>query len=89
MTYEEATKIIDDIIDGVEKIESFKITDWYYINELKRAAEAIRKDIPIKPKDGQYCPTCTIKLDRCGGLIDDCAYCGQKIDWSEENANNS
>jgi hypothetical protein len=35
MTNEEAVKIIDNIIFEAEKIESFKITDWYYIDVIK------------------------------------------------------
>lgn len=80
----EALTIIDNIISETNRIESLKITEWYYTNELKRIAKTIRKDIPIKPEEGLYCPTCKMKLDRVGGLVDDCLYCGQKIDWENK-----
>ena len=59
---------------------------------LWKAVEAINKQIPKKPK-GDYhscphyrCPNCnsSVKMYETDNTYPHCAFCGQKLDWSEE-----
>lgn len=65
------------------------------IEYAKTAIKALEKQLPKKPKEekndytfklGEFivgkCPNC---LSEASDRFDICLYCGQKLDWSEEN----
>lgn len=49
----------------------------------KAIADALKKQIPMKPKDEGwlYCPVCG--KDVCVDKPEYCSDCGQKLDWSD------
>ena len=88
MTYEEAIKAFKPITDNEAYTDNFQ-------DACKMAIEALKKQIPKKPKeivtdDNEYiCTLCPV----CNEIVDDdgrgykqpyCMECGQAIDWSEE-----
>lgn len=92
MTYEEAIKIIGEIEFLTHHDAEYAFSVY---EALETAKVALEKQIPKKPvmqlhenrvpgeQEEYYCPTCGewITWDwkwKC------CAFCGQKIDWSEE-----
>lgn len=71
--------------------EQIDMIEEYY----NLAIEALEKQLPKKPKEekndyafklGEFivgkCPNC---LSEASERFDICLYCGQKLDWSEEN----
>lgn len=81
ITNEDAIRILDGIISEVQALNTLTNVDDHKFNKVVYDLQNIKKDIPIKIKNREYCPTCGRYLDRIGGLVDDCLYCGQKIDW--------
>ena len=73
MTIEEAIK---DIKENIQPSVGGK--------SLEMAIAALEKQIPKKPAEhiiGVYCTKCKHFLDGTGYY---CVFCGQAIDWSEE-----
>lgn len=61
-------------------------------NALDLAIEALQKTVPMKPKKFESvpharCPKCNnaIKIFFDAHEYHYCLYCGQRIDWSDEN----
>lgn len=88
MTYEEAIKAFKPITDNEAYTDNFQ-------DACKMAIEALKKQIPKKPKeivtdDNEYictlCPICNARVDDDGRGYEQpyCMECGQAIDWSEE-----
>ncbi len=81
---EGAIRILDNILSEVRALCHLADIDDHKFARMMSDLEDIKKDVPIKIKNREYCPTCGRYLDRLGGLVDDCLYCGQKIDWGDE-----
>ena len=91
MKPEKALEIANDCLDNRKIIqEAFQYSFLYTIQE------ALEKQIPIKVEyisnedaDGypvwieNSCPVCKTELDGCN-YYNYCPYCGQAIDWSDE-----
>lgn len=80
MTHEEAIKTIQVAIAEVE---------WEYPMNysvaFETAIKALKKQIPRKPVEVRneiVCPTCKTLV----GSSPYCRYCGQALDWSDNNA---
>ena len=86
-----------------EAIEMFSVavTATLYEEEqdlYRTAIKALEKQIPKKPSPirslrsgreiGKRCPSANCKTQVVNGWKY-CLYCGQALDWREENANNS
>ena len=86
---------IEDFIAREVKSYGFD-TDEEIIINAKKICEAIEKQIRKRVylvSDGyadgypvweEYCPACDSELDGCSDY-DFCPYCGQALDWSEED----
>ena len=76
MTLEEAIKILD--VNVICSPKAFK-----FRNAVDVATVALKKQIPMKPKDEGwlYCPVCG--KDVCVDKPEYCSDCGQKLDWSD------
>ena len=73
---EEAIRILDNIISEVQTLSSLADISGNKLVRMTTDLRDIKKDIPIKPKNREYCPTCGRYLDRVGGLVDDCLSYG-------------
>nr|DAN41066.1 MAG TPA: Trm112p-like protein [Caudoviricetes sp.] len=62
------------------KNEPEEIEAAQYIGALKLAISALEKQVPEKPMNKYYCPSCEEQLM---GKVNYCEECGQAIDWSE------
>ena len=62
------------------KNEPEEIEAAQYIGALKLAISALEKQVPEKPMNKYYCPSCEEQLM---GKVNCCEECGQAIDWSE------
>ena len=73
MTFERAIEILDpnhrEHYESIEPVEE----------ACRMGMEALKKQIPMKPKCDICCPVC----GRCAILHKFCYDCGQAIDWSE------
>ena len=94
MTTEEAIKMLERIQDP-EPYEP-QITKSAY-DALQMGLDALKKQIPMKAVGTHYahmrCPSCNHRIPSGGGSSSRrrdnwCNYCGQKIDWSENNETN-
>ena len=94
MTTEEAIKMLERIQDP-EPYEP-QITKSAY-DALQIGIDALKKQIPMKAVGTHYahmrCPSCNHRIPSGGGSSSRrrdnwCNYCGQKIDWSENNETN-
>lgn len=91
MTYEEAITLIEEIRPKKCKMVDDRLQGGYPDHDsdigkaIDMAIEALEKQIPKKPavNMAEYgvCPTCGRSID-----TDYCIYCGQAIDWSEEQS---
>lgn len=93
MTYEEAFDVLVfkiHIIDA-EHTETFERD----VECLKKCAEALKKQIPKKPKvkttfnsgfQTHECPNCGNEFGFCRGIKYSkyCPKCGQRLDWGDE-----
>ena len=68
-----------------------------FLQARKMAMDALKKQIPMKAVGTHYahmrCPSCNHRIPSGGGSSSRrrdnwCNYCGQKIDWSENNETN-
>ena len=93
MTTEEAIKMLERIQDP-EPYEP-QITKSAY-DALQMGIDALKKQIPMKAVGTHYahmrCPSCNHRIPSGGGSSSRrrdnwCNYCGQKIDWSDYEAN--
>lgn len=95
MTYKEAKNLIDDI---TWKYDGSSITYEMMHACRDKCREALEKQIPKKPicevveikSEGMQgyirylkCPNCKWNIDE-ENTVDFCTYCGQAIDWSDE-----
>lgn len=81
MTESEAIELIEKDLKLHSKGLSSK-----YKNGLRMAINALEKQIPKKPKTNDsyiiyICPCCNNLIKLCKNY---CEYCGQKLDWSDE-----
>lgn len=79
MTVQEAINRLKNICFTI-KNEPEEIEAAQYIGALKLAISALEKQVPEKPMNKYYCPSCEEQLM---GKVDYCEECGQGIDWSE------
>lgn len=96
MTNEEAIKCIEDVLNFAYHYDEsldYQLTsddfEW-----LEKAKETLEKQIPKKPeRDEEYplsrvCPRCRGYLGNVQFVSNNyryCQWCGQAIDWEEEN----
>ena len=68
-----------------------------FLQAREIAIDALKKQIPMKAVGTHYahmrCPSCNHRIPSGGGSSSRrrdnwCNYCGQKIDWSENNETN-
>lgn len=85
----EALRIINNVGSEMQILQHLMEGNGsgHKINRVLQELRNIKKDISLEPLNHEYCPTCERYIDRCGGLIDDCPYCGQKIDWGDKDEN--
>lgn len=83
--------------EAVEALNSCAC-NWYLEEALDMAVEALKKQIPLPPKDVTYdddgeiefynCPNCgrqhTANINNEVWIFSHCPFCGQAIDWSKE-----
>lgn len=79
MTPQEAINRLKNICFTI-KNEPEEIEAAQYIGALKLAISALEKQVPEKPMNKYYCPSCEEQLM---GKVNYCEECGQAIDWSE------
>lgn len=76
---------MNSIERAIKELEShIYLDDFADKKSYNLAIEALKKQIPKKPKLSEYdysCPNCEFEY-----LINEkyCSNCGQKLDWSEE-----
>lgn len=89
MTYEEAKGVIINTYIRFGRCNGKTV----FLKAIKKALEAVDKQMPKKPK-GDYhscphyrCPNCnsSVKMYEHDNTYPHCAFCGQALDWSEEN----
>lgn len=81
---------IDVAISAMEELMEYK-----QIGTLEEVRDAVERQTAKKPKGDLHsvphyrCPNCnnTVKLYQNSGKDEICKWCGQVIDWSEEDAN--
>ena len=85
---------VEEAIDELKRIRHHGTERL--IKALEVAISALEKQIPKKPTHEAtryinntcpYCKNVIDNIDRCGNRILEpfCKFCGQAIDWSEEN----
>lgn len=79
MTLQEEINRLKNICFTI-KNEPEEIEAAQYIGALKLAISALEKQVPEKPMNKYYCPSCEEQLM---GKVNYCEECGQAIDWSE------
>ncbi len=87
MTTAEAIEEINKRIENIERYYADGLRE--YLEVLKMALEALRKQEPVKPAyDHRYaemgCSVCGNMLGGWEELPNFCPNCGQAIDWREE-----
>lgn len=88
-------KVREAIEDFKKLAELLQNKESAAVEHCNIAIEALEKQLPKKPKEekndytfklGEFivgkCPNC---LSEASERFDICLYCGQKLDWSEEN----
>lgn len=91
MTYKKALEQTEKSIEMCEGANVFSINLDYW----RKVKEALENQIPKKfeiIKGQDCCPTCkkifgsdVVRKRLLRWEMDYCKYCGQKLDWSEEN----
>lgn len=92
MKSEEAIEILKERIKLTKKVWLNVPEIIEYREALELAVVAIKKDISQKPVrelgiPNRRCPNCKsgVTLRECDRKFPSCQWCGQKLDWSEEN----
>lgn len=96
MTVQEAIAEIENMLIVV-KHDCDSLNQEYEnktLEALTLAYEALKKQVPMKPKHygsvpHARCGNCgnAVKIFNDGHECHHCLYCGQRLDWSEENGN--
>ena len=76
----------DAVVKEIVKMAKAEgITDVVILNK-PAIIEALKKQTAMKPLCGFWykCPACKVGINTENGNPHYCEYCGQKIDWSEE-----
>lgn len=95
MTFEEAKKQLQELIFDTESLIVGDAAKGIYrkdLEALRKALEALEKQIPRKPIGGFDFANNEYKICcECSAIVQDgewkanyCPDCGQKIDWSEK-----
>ena len=79
-------KAIEFIKERIALIDSNYTDILDYKEALQISVKALEKQIPRKPKTNDnyimyICPCCNNFIKLCRNY---CEYCGQKLDWSDE-----
>ena len=86
MTYEEAIGILTSQAIVLGRASGKSTLESVRIEAIRKAIEALEKQIPKKPYDTVRCPLCKIEVELQPidtEQVTYCLHCGQAIDWSD------
>ena len=88
MIYEEAIGILTSQAIVLGRASGKSTLESVRIEAIRKAIEALEKQIPKKPYDTVRCPLCKIEVELQPidtEQVTYCLHCGQAIDWSDIN----
>ena len=86
MIYEEAIGILTSQAIVLGRASGKSTLESVRIEAIRKAIEALEKQIPKKPYDTVRCPLCKIEVELQPidtEQVTYCLHCGQAIDWSD------
>ena len=87
MIYEEAIGILTSQAIVLGRASGKSTLESVRIEAIRKAIEALEKQIPKKPYDTVRCPLCKIEVELQPidtEQVTYCLHCGQAIDWSDD-----